>query len=140
MSRRRARELAMQAVYQWELNPMTLVELVQQFVEMNNMQKIDFNHFKNIVDFVVNHTPEIDTRIIPYLDRDIMELDPIELSILRLSAYEMEHCLDIPYRVVINEGVELAKKFGSTDGHKYINGMLDKLAMELRSAEKKERR
>ena len=136
MSRRRARELALQAVYQWELNPMPLVELVQQFAETNNMQKIDANHFKSIVDFVVNHTAEVDARIKPYLDRDITDLDPIELSILRLSAYEMEHCFDVPYRVVINEGIELAKKFGSTDGHKYINGMLDKLAAELRSAER----
>lgn len=137
MSRRRARELALQAIYQCELNPMPMVELVQQFTEANNMQKIDFNHFKAIVDFVVHHTAEIDARIIPYLDRDVTDLDPIELSILRLSTYELEHCLDVPYRVAINEGIELAKKFGSTDGHKYINGILDKLAVSLRSSERR---
>ena len=139
MSRRRARELAMQAIYQWDLNPMPVVELLQQFVETNNMQKVDFDHFKAIVEFVVDHTADVDARITPYLDRDITDLDPIERSILRLSAYEMEHCIDVPYRVVINEGIELAKKFGSTDGHKYINGMLDKLAVELRDTERKER-
>lgn len=135
MSRRRARELAMQAIYQWQLNQMVVEELIQQFVETNNMQKVDFNHFKELVTAAVNHTPELDILIKPLLDRDIDDLDPIELAILRLSAYEMKGQLDIPYRVVINEGVELAKKFGATDGHKYVNGILDKLAKELRAGE-----
>ncbi len=135
MSRHRARELAMQAIYQWQLNHAVVAELIQQFVETNNMQKVDFNHFKEIVTAAINKTPELDAHIKPFLDRDITELDPIELAILRLSAYEMQSCLDIPYRVVINEGVQLAKKYGATDGHKYINGILDKLAGSLRKLE-----
>lgn len=125
----------MQAIYQWQLNHTVVEELLQQFVETNNMQKIDFNHFKGLVTAAVNHTPELDSLIRPLLDRELEELDPIELAILRLSAYEMKSQLDIPYRVVINEGVELAKKFGATDGHKYVNGILDKLARELRTGE-----
>lgn len=135
MSRRRARELALQAIYQWELNPMPMIELVQQFVETNNMQKVDFDHFRQVLDCVVHRTADIDAHIKPYLDRDLNDLDPIELAILRLSTCEMMNALDVPYRVVINEGIELAKKFGSTDGHKYINGLLDKLAVQLRPVE-----
>lgn len=135
MSRHRARELAMQAIYQWQLNHAVVAELIQQFVETNNMQKVDFNHFKEIVTAAINKTPELDAHIKPFLDRDISELDPVELAILRLSAFEMQSCLDIPYRVVINEGVQLAKKYGATDGHKYINGILDKLANNLRKSE-----
>lgn len=136
MSRRRARELAMQAIYQWQLNHTTVPELIQQYVETNNMQKIDFEHFKSLVTAAVDQTPELDALIKPVLDRDIDDLDPVELAILRLSAFEMKHQIDIPYRVVINEGVELAKKFGASDGHKYVNGILDKLAKELRSIER----
>lgn len=135
MSRHRARELAMQAIYQWQLNDAVVAELIQQFVETNNMQKVDFDHFKEIVTAAINKTPELDAQIKPFLDRDIEELDPVELAILRLSAFEMLSCLDIPYRVVINEGVQLAKKYGATDGHKYINSILDKLARTLRKSE-----
>lgn len=126
----------MQAIYQWQLNQMVVPELIQQFVEANDMQKVDFNHFKELVTAAVDHTPELDALLKPVLDRDISELDPVELAILRLSVFEMKDRLDIPYRVVINEGVELAKKYGASDGHKYINGILDKLSVDLRQVEK----
>ena len=135
MSRRKARELAMQAIYQWQLNDMTLLDLLKEFKEINGHKKIDFKHFEEIVTAAVNHTPELDAVIVPFLDRAISALDPVELAILRLSTFEMKNRPDIPYRVVINEGVELAKKFGATDGHKYINGILDKLATQLRPTE-----
>ena len=135
MSRRKARALAMQAVYQWQLNDDILENVIQQFVESNDMSKIDFEHFKKIVTAAVNHTPELDAIIKPHLDRDIKELNPVELAVLRLSVYEMKHCLDIPYRVVINEGIELTKKYGATDSYKYVNGVLDKLAPVLRRSE-----
>jgi N utilization substance protein B len=136
VSRRRARELAMQAIYQWQLNQMLVPELIGQFVETNDMQKVDFNHFKELVAAAVDRTPELDAMLTPLLDRKLDELDPIELAILRLSSFEMKNRLDIPYRVVINEGVELAKKYGASDGHKYVNGILDKLATDLRHVEK----
>ncbi len=136
MSRRKARELAVQAIYQWQLNPMLVPELIQQFCETNTMQKVDFPHFSELVSAAVERTPELDAMLTPLLDRKLTELDPVELAILRLSSFEMKHRIDIPYRVVINEGVELAKKYGSTDGHKYVNSILDKLATQLREVER----
>ena len=135
MSRRKARELAMQAIYQWQLNDMILIDLVKQYLESNADKKVDFKHFEEIVTAAVNHTPELDAVLKPFLDRDIDKLDPVELAILRLSAFELKNRPDIPYRVVINEGVMLAKKYGAQGGHKYINGILDKLATQLRTAE-----
>lgn len=131
-SRRRARQLAMQAIYQWQLTQAVLPDVIQQYVEMNDMNKVDFELFKQIVTAAINHTPELDALFIPLLDRPIDELDPVELAILRLCTFELKDRLDVPYKVVINEGVELAKKFGGTDGHKYINGILDKLAQSIR--------
>jgi N utilization substance protein B len=126
----------MQAIYQWQINHTLVPELIKQFVETNNMQKVDFDHFKELVTAAVDRTPMLDAMLKPLLDRELTELDPIELAILRLTSFEMKERVDIPYRVVINEGVELAKKYGATDGHKYVNGILDKLAKEFRQAEK----
>ncbi len=136
MSRRRARELAMQAIYQWQLNAILVPELIGQFEQANNMQKVDFKHFTELVTAAVDRTPELDAMLVPLLDRALNDLDPVELAILRLCSFEMKERLDIPYRVVINEGVELAKKYGATDGHRYINGILDKLARKLRDTER----
>ena len=125
----------MQAIYQWQMNQTLVPDLIEQFVEFNNMNKVDFEHFKNIITKAIDHTPELDALIKPHLDRDITALNPVELAILRLSAFEMQDCLDIPYRVVINEGVELAKGFGAQGSYKFINGVLDKMARQLRSGE-----
>lgn len=132
MSRRRSRQLAMQAIYQWQLTQGVLPDIIKQFVEANDMAQVDFELFKQIVTAAVNHTPELDVLFTPLLDRPIEELDPIELAILRLCTFELKDRPDVPYKVVINEGIELAKKYGGTDGHKYINGILDKLAVQLR--------
>lgn len=130
--RRNARRLAMQALYQWELASSSLLEIEREFREDNNMQKVDADYFTELLHQVPTLKTELDEQIKPLLDRDISELTPVELTILRLSGYELLKRPDVPYRVIINEGVELAKTFGATDGHKYVNGILDKLAGRLR--------
>ena len=99
------------------------------------MAKVDGEYFSELLHQVPASLSELDEHITGFLDRDMTELTPIELTILRIGAYEMIRRTDVPYRVVINEGVDLAKKFGATDGHKYVNGVLDKLAHSLRTQE-----
>jgi len=135
--RRKARQMAMQALYQWELASSSLVAIEQEFREDNDMQKVDAEYFGELLHQVPAMKVELDERLKPLLDRGIHELTPVELTILRLSAYELLERPDVPYRVIINEGVELAKTFGATDGHKYVNGILDKLAGEVRLEAKK---
>lgn len=130
--RRKARQLAMQALYQWELASASLVDIELEFREDNDMNKVDVDYFSELLHQIPALKTDLDDLIKPLLDRDMSELTPVELTILRLSGYELLKRPDVPYRVIINEGVELAKTFGATDGHKYVNGILDKLARELR--------
>lgn len=130
--RRKARQLAMQALYQWELASASLVDIELEFREDNDMKKVDADYFAELLHEIPALKSDLDDLIKPLLDRDMSELTPVELTILRLSGYELLKRPDVPYRVIINEGVELAKTFGATDGHKYVNGILDKLARELR--------
>lgn len=133
--RRKARMLAMQALYQWYMAGQALNEIEAQFYMDNDFKKVDTDYFKVILHGVPAKVTEIDEAFSAFLDRSIGELDPIELAILRLSTFELLERIDIPYKVVINEGVELAKVFGATDSHKFINGILDKLALNIRSLE-----
>lgn len=133
--RRKARVLAMQALYQWYMAGQALNEIEAQFYMDNDFKKVDTSYFKAILHGVPSKVTEIDEAFSSFLDRAIAELDPVELAILRLSTFELLERIDVPYKVVINEGVELAKVFGATDGHKFINGILDKLAPKLRIAE-----
>lgn len=96
---------------------------------------VDDAYFRELLNGVIDLRGELDDLIAPCLDRPMADLDPVELAILRLSTYELKQRVDVPYRVVINEGIELAKTFGATDGHKFVNGVLDKLAPRLRGAE-----
>lgn len=134
-ARRKARSFAMQALYQWHMAGQALNEIEAQFYVDNDFKKVDTDYFKAILHGVPAKVTELDEAFEPLLDRPIQELDPVELAILRLSTFELLDRIDIPYKVVINEGVELAKIFGATDGHKFINGILDKLAPKLRTAE-----
>ncbi|MGH8434140.1 MAG: transcription antitermination factor NusB [Pseudomonas sp.] len=134
-ARRQARSLAMQALYQWHLAGQAINEIEAQFRVDNDFTAVDGAYFREILHGVPAHKTEIDEAFAPCLDRPLEELDPVELAILRLSTFEMLKRLDVPYRVVINEGIELAKVFGATDGHKFVNGVLDKLAPRLREAE-----
>ena len=152
-SRHAARELAVQGLYQWQMTGKSISAVESEFrsqvadedlEDHENWHKVmeiaDLALFHELLHNVANYRRELDAVISPLLDRRLEDLDPIELAILRLGAYELSRRLEVPYRAVINEGVELAKSFGATDGHKYVNGILDKLAGRLRSAEVAARR
>ncbi|WP_417661949.1 transcription antitermination factor NusB [Pseudomonas sp.] len=135
LARREARTLAMQALYSWHVAGQALNEIEAQFRVDNDFTAVDGAYFHEILHGVPRQKTEIDSSFEPLLDRPLDEIDPVELAILRLSTYELRNRIDIPYRVVINEGIELAKIFGATDGHKFVNGVLDKLAPRLRADE-----
>ena len=130
--RKRARIKAVQALYQHELNPQPSNVLVQQFLETQDMEKTDTEYFSLLLKKVITETEKLDDLLIPFLDISLEKLDTTEKCILRIAIYELSQQIDIPFRIIINEAVSLAKKFGATDGHKYINGVLDNAAKELR--------
>lgn len=132
--RRKARQLILQALYQWLLTDSELTDISKQFHEQNQ-GKIDWEFFDEVLPGVLKSVEALDKHLHPLLDRKLEALDPIEKALLYLGTYELANRIDVPYRVVINECVELAKMFGATESHKYINGVLDKLAPELRAAE-----
>ena len=134
-ARRRARELTLQALYQWQLSGQTVAFIEKQFVEGKDYDKADQNYFGILFSGTVKESEKLQAAITPCIDRKFAELSPVERAILLLASYELIHQIDIPYRVVINEAVELAKSFGGTDGHKYVNGVLDKFAANVRSVE-----
>lgn len=133
--RRRARQMVLQALYQWQMAGASVTQIEAEFMADNDMNQVDGPYFRELLHAIPARLNEFDRFIEPYLDRPIRDVDPIELAILRMGAYEFKERLDVPYRVVINEAVELAKKFGGTDGHKFVNGILDKLAARLRAVE-----
>lgn len=129
--RRRARECAVQALYSWHVSQNSVEEVELSFVTDQDMNGVDLPYFRKLLRGTVLYVEAIDSGLRPFLDRAEDEVDPIERTILRLSAYELKYELDVPYKVVINEGIEVAKVFGSDDSHKYINGVLDKFALAL---------
>jgi N utilization substance protein B len=139
MSRARslARQRAMQALYQWQMTGQNPAEIDRQFMEEQDMKKVDTKYFQELLTSIPQQLEELDGYSTAVLDRGIEQVDPIERAILRIGVYELKHRIDIPYRVVINEAVELAKTFGAEKGHRYINGILDKVAQELRAIEVK---
>ena len=134
-ARRRARKSALQALYQWQISGQSLGQIEEQFRVDQDMSKVDLEYFHELLHRVPACLDEVDHVIAPLADRPIDEVDPVERAILRIGAYELKFRPDIPYRVVLNEAIQLAKQFGAEDGHKYVNGILDKLAKELRSIE-----
>jgi N utilization substance protein B len=134
-ARSRARRRALQAVYAWQMSGSTVRSVIEQFRHEQDMQVADLEYFEDLVRGVDAHRAELDAGLAPFLDRDIEQVDPIERATLRLGAYELKHRPDVPYRVVLNEAIELAKRFGAEHGHTYVNGVLDKLAREWREAE-----
>lgn len=135
--RRVARSLVMQALYQWQMAGQPLADIEAQFRVDNDFASVDGAYFHEILTGVARQKGDLDELLMPHLSIALDELDPVELAILRLSSWELKNRLDVPYKVVINEGIELAKTFGATDGHKFVNGVLDKLAPQLRAAEVK---
>ncbi|HUL40332.1 MAG TPA: transcription antitermination factor NusB [Burkholderiales bacterium] len=138
-SRRRSRESALQALYQWKLSGDSADILEKQSRAAKGFEKLDEAYFLTLLRGAISGARALEEKLQPNLDRPLKELSPIEHCILLLGAYELAHRPDVPYKVVINEAVELAKVFGGTDGHKYVNGVLDKLAAKLRPAEFKAR-
>lgn len=129
--RRRARECAVQALYSWYISKNSIEQVELNFITDQEMSGVDMPYFRTLLRGTVEHIEQIDSLLAPFLDRKAEEVDPIERTILRLSAYELKFETDVPYKVAINEGIEVAKVFGSDDSHKYINGILDKLAPAL---------
>jgi N utilization substance protein B len=130
-----ARRFAMQALYQWQMTGQDLSLIDAQFAADQDMEKADIDYFRELFHQSLAQTQTLNAAISPYLDRPLEQIDPVEKAILWVSCYELAFRPDIPYRVVINEGVELAKKFGAEQGHRFINGILDKAAHQLRSDE-----
>ncbi len=134
-ARTRARRRAVQALYAWELGGNPMRKVIDDFRHEQDMQIADLEYFEDLLRGVETHRPDLDSGLAPFLDRDIERVDPIERAVLRLAAYELKHRLDVPYRVVLNEAVEVTKRFGSEQGHTYVNGVLDKLARQWRVTE-----
>lgn len=126
-ARHKARRFAVQAVYQWQMAGSDPQEIEKEFFEVHDINKFDVDYFKNLLHGVVQYQTRIDTEMTPVLDRPISELSPVEFAVLRVSLYELFYRPDVPYKVVINEALELTKTFGSVDGFKYVNGVLDKI-------------
>ena len=133
--RSNARKKATQALYQWYMSGNDLQEIEVQFHEAQDMSKVDQNYFHQLLHEVPAQINTLDEIIGAHLDRKMEELDPVEMAVLRLSTYEMKNRLDVPYKVVIDEGIRLAKLFGADKSHHYINGVLDKVAREYRQLE-----
>ena len=136
-ARSRARRRAVQALYAWELGGNPMRKVIEDFRHEQDMQIADLEYFEDLLRGVEAHHTELDAGLAPFLDRDIERVDPIERAVLRLSAFELKYRPDVPYRVVLNEAVEVTKRFGSEQGHTYVNGVLDKLAGALREVEKR---
>lgn len=134
-NRRKSRELALKGLYSLFLGGRDVKEIMADLAEDEDYPRADAAYFKGLMEGVAECVAELDARLRPLLDRDIGELSPIEHAVLCIAGYELIHDISIPYRVAINEGVELAKLYGGTDGYKYVNGVLDKLAAEARPDE-----
>jgi len=133
--RRRSRELALQGLYEWLLSGADADTIDAHMREHDGFDKCDVAHFAALLHGCIAQAAALDAALARHVDRKTTELSPVEHGVLLIGAYELEHCADIPYKVAINEAVELAKVFGGTDGHKYVNGVLDKIAGDLRPEE-----
>ncbi|MBS0584173.1 MAG: transcription antitermination factor NusB [Proteobacteria bacterium] len=134
-ARARARRRALQAIYAWQISGNSMAKVMEEFRHEQDMEVADLGYFEDLLRGVDEHCAELDASLAPYLDRAVAQVDPIERAALRLAAYELRYRIDVPYRVVINEAIEVTKRFGAEHGHTYINGVLDKLAAQTRQAE-----
>ena len=134
--RRKARHFGLQALYQWTLSDASLVDIDAEFRVDNDFRHTDGEYFQALLRGVMEDVESLEALFSPLLDRALDDLDPIERNLLRMGTFELKERIDVPYKVVINEAVSLAKKFGATESHRYINGILDKVAAELRTVER----
>lgn len=135
-ARRKARRMAVQALYQWQMTGAPVNDIQAQFLAEQSTDNVDVPYFHELLEGVVRHADEMDAVIAPYSEREMDQMDLIEKAILRLTVFELSKRPDVPYRVVINEGIELAKAFGAEDSHKFVNGVLDKAVSKLRPGER----
>ncbi|MEE2024709.1 MULTISPECIES: transcription antitermination factor NusB [Alkalimonas] len=131
-ARRKSRSLAVQGIYSWQLSQNKIQDIEQQLLLENNVKQLDVAYFQDLLRGVVSYHQTLDELLKPFLDRPFDEIDQVEKAILRVSGYEMKYRLDVPYKVVINEAIELAKSFAADDSHKFVNGILDKAVRTLR--------
>jgi transcription antitermination protein NusB len=134
-TRRRSREIALQGLYEWLVSAAPGAAIDAHMREQEGFDKCDAVHFDALLHGCIREAADIDAVLARHVDRKTSQLSPIEHGVLMIGVYELTHCIDIPYKVAINEAVELAKSFGGTDGHKYVNGVLDKTAADLRPVE-----
>ena len=134
-ARSRARRMAMQALYEWQVANNTPLDILNTYRAEQNLKKVDEDYFRDLLLNTAKYQQELDDMMSAFLDRPVHEIDPIETAILRLACFELAHRPDVPYRVVINEAIELAKSFGAESGHKFVNGILDKVALIARADE-----
>nr|WP_251006593.1 transcription antitermination factor NusB [Stenotrophomonas sp. ISL-67] len=133
--RSRARRRALQAIYAWQISGGNAQQLIAQFAHEQAREIADLAYFEALVHGVLDHRKDLDEALLPFVDRSIDEVDAIERAALRVAAYELRYRMDVPYRVVINEAIESTKRFGSEHGHTYVNGVLDRAAVEWRKVE-----
>jgi len=134
-TRRRSREFALQGLYEWLVSGAPVADIEGHMREQEGFDKCDRAHFELLLHGCIAEANDIDAVLVRHVDRKTSQLSPIEHGALMVGVYELMHCIDVPYKVAINEAVELTKSFGGTDGHKYVNGVLDKAAAELRTVE-----
>lgn len=134
-ARHRARELALQALYQWQVSGYDATNAQARFRAQNHMGKADTGYFHELYTGVSNDPQVLDDQMSAFIGRPVKDVDVIALNVLRMATWELKERMDIPYKVVLNEAVDLAKRFGATDAHKFVNGALDKIAAELRAIE-----
>ncbi|MBW7982094.1 transcription antitermination factor NusB [Enterobacillus tribolii] len=135
-ARRRARECAVQALYSWQLSGNDIADVELQFLTEQDVKDVDVNYFRELLAGVANNAEYLDNLMAPVLSRQLNELGQVEKAILRVSLFELSKREDVPYKVAINEGIELAKTFGAEDSHKFVNGVLDKVAPTVRKNRK----
>lgn len=133
--RSRARRRALQAIYAWQISGGNAESLLAQFAHEQAHEIADLGYFESLLRGVLDNRKELDEALVPFVDRTVEEIDAIERAVLRVAAYELRYRTDVPYRVVINEAIETAKRFGSEHGHTYVNGVLDRAAVEWRKVE-----
>lgn len=134
-ARSRSRRRALQAIYAWQVGGNRMIQVIEQFRHEQDMEIADLEYFEDLLRGVESHVVELDAGIKTHIDREIDQIDPIERAVLRIAAYEFRYRVDVPYRVVINEAVEVTKRFGADQGHTFVNGVLDRLAAQWREAE-----
>jgi N utilization substance protein B len=134
-SRHLARRAAVQALYQWDVSRQSRLEIEKNFLADDSLKKSDTDYFHELVFEIPKAAEQLDHQLSTYIDRDFSQVDPVERAVLRVAAYELLNHIEIPYRVVLNEAIELARTFGSDNSYRFVNGILDKMGADVRSVE-----